>query len=357
MIRPLALALFAFAGLLAALPADACTVTLSADGNTAAIQHAMDRPGPPPVVCLRPGLYKGARLVVSRSVTLKRVGKDRVILHAGGQGRVLTVTQDGVNVTLEGLTLTEGKAQHGGAVGLLQNAKLTLRDCWLTANSATLQGGGAIAATSGQLELVRTRVTHNTAEHAAALDLSGNVKARLVASLVADNESRATGGAPVRLSGNAALEVRLSTIGYNSGNGIFLQPEGPGLRTLRLDSSIVMGQPEAISVQRAEAERVTVVRSVIYGGLGFVPTDMATTRGQLPGFNLTEAERYRPKTGSPAIELGRCGGKDSGTDLAGLRRPAVCTAGALEAPAADVRATVKQRAKDASAKEKAGSPW
>ncbi len=343
------------AGLLVAGPVQAaCTVTLKADGNTAAVQQAMDRPGPPPTVCLQPGTYRGARLVATRSVTVRGVGKERVILDAGGQGRVLTVPQDGIQVVFEHLTLTNGKMPEGGAVALTQKSQLTLRDCWLTANQATVRGGGAIHATAGRLNLVRTRLSGNTASAATALDLAGTVQVRMISSLISENHVAATVDGPVRLADDARLDMQNSTVAYNSGNGIVLQPLGRGRTALRIDSSIVMGTPEAIAVGRAEADRVGVLRSIVNGGVGYVALDMATQRA-VPGFNLKEAERFRPATGSPAIALGVCVGADASLDLAGVRRSRTCTAGALEAPAADVAQTLKQR-KLVKTKE-SSSPW
>jgi hypothetical protein len=343
-------------------PADACTVTLKADGNTAAIQHAMDRPGKP-VVCLHPGVYNGARLVVTKSLTLRNIGrsgpngsKERVVLKAGGHGRVLTVPTAGIDVTLEGITLAEGRASQGGGILIDAAANVVLRDCWLTANEAANEGGGAIAANAGRLTLVRTRVTHNTAEHAAGLDLLGTVQARVVASLIADNSPTATGDAPIRLGDAAALDLVLSTIAYNGGNGVFVQPRGGlGRSRVTFDSCIVMGKPDTVAVARNEAEHIRISRSVLYGGLTYVATDLQTVRA-LPGFNLVDAERYRPVKGSPAIARGKCTGPDAQRDLSGRPRPAVCSAGALEAPPDAVRATLKERAAAAKKKPKP-DPW
>ncbi|MBM4343543.1 MAG: hypothetical protein FJ100_09215 [Deltaproteobacteria bacterium] len=336
---------------LAAADADACTVTLSPDGNTAAIQHAIDRPGKaPPVVCLKPGVYRGARLLATRSATIRRAGRDKVVLDAGGQGRVLTVVADGVDFRFEGVTLTNGRAERGGAVENSKASSLTLTDCWLFGNTATLHGGGAIAASAGSLHLIRTRATGNSGDRAAALELTGTVRARLLGTLVVDNEAKGTADPPVRLSGQARLDVIASTIAYNSGSGIVLQPDGPGRRTLHVASSIVMGRPDAITVARGEAGDVAVEHSVLWGGYGFVALDLHTQRG-LPGFSLKGSERYRPERGSVAIGLGQCADPAVRMDLTGKPRPHRCTVGALEAPPGDVAATLADR-KKAQTKQK-----
>jgi hypothetical protein len=338
-------------GLLAGPARAACDVTLKPDGNTAAIQHAMDKESKRPVqVCLNPGVYRGARLVATRSVVLRRLGKDKVVLDAGGQGRVLTIPQAGITVVLDGITLTNGKADRGGAVALVQASKLELTDCWIYNNTATLLGGGAISASAGELHLVRTRITSNYGERASAIDLSGSVKARLASTLVADNEAKGSADPPIRLSSAAQLDLYASTVAYNGGSGIVLQPDGPGRRKLSVSSSIVMGKPDAITVQRAEVDDVRVDRSILWGGIGWVALDMVSKKS-LPGFNLKELERYRPEIGSVAIGTGLCTPADARKDLAGLPRASACTAGALEAPAADIRATLAARKKDPKAQK------
>lgn len=328
---------------IAAAEAQACDVTLKPDGNTAAIQHAMNRPGKKTtVVCLQPGVYRGARLIASKNTVLRSTGKDKVVFDAGQQGRVLTIVQDGVDVTLQGITLTNGKAERGGAIEITQKSTLTLRDCWLYNNTSTLHGGGAMAASAGTIKMVRTRITGNTASHAAAIDLSGSARLRLVGTLIAENDAKGTADPPVRLTGSAQLSMLASTIAYNSGSALALIANGPGRRKVDIDSSILMGKPDAIAVQRAEAEDVAVLRSVLYGGIGFVSLDMASKKA-LPGFNLREVERYRPEKGSPAIALGQCRDADARSDLTGKPRGGVCTAGALEAPAADIKATLAAR--------------
>ena len=130
--------------------------------------------------------------------------------------------------------------KEGGAVALVADAKLVLRDIVLTRNRATLKGGGALIATAGKLELVRVRMTDNSAGSAAAIDLSGQVKARAVALLVTDNNVAANIDGPVRLTGAASLELRLSTIAYNSGSAVVLAPGPAGSGALQVDRKSVV---------------------------------------------------------------------------------------------------------------------
>jgi len=340
-------------GLIVAAPVLACDLTLEANGNTAAIQHAIDKAAKPIVICLKSGLYPGARLIATHSVTLQRLGKGPVLLDAGTQGRVVTLQQDGLVVNLVGLTLKNGRADRGGAISMTQNSKIILKDCVLDNNEATVLGGGAIFANAGQVELLRTSVSHNIASFGSAIEASGNAKLLFDGVQITDNNTKSTGDAPVRLSNHAQLVCLRSTIAYNGGGAILLMPGA--MTQLSVDSSIVMGAPEAIAVHRLEVERVRVQRSVVYGGIGNTATDLATSRA-LPDFAMVEPERYRPRAGSPAIAIGQCHVAQSRTDLLGRPRQKACTAGALEAAPDAIKKTLAARAKAASEKAQK-PPW
>ena len=355
-------AVLPFAFVLCAAPAvayaAACTATLKADGNTAAVQRAMDKPGRRPVVCLKPGVYSGARLSASRDVTLRGVGKGKVILDAGGRGRVLSITDRGLNVRLEQLVLTNGDIEDGGALALLADSHVQLTDCWLTANRAARKGGG-LYANAGRLDLERTRISSNYGASGGAILLEGDATMAMNHSMISDNRNEAGSNGPIWLAGGTTLNLQHSTLAYNVGHGVYLRPAPRGpMPQLRVESAIIMGSPDAIFVPRSRARAVTVFRSVLHGGIGFIALDLASSRA-IPRFNLTDLERYRPTRGSPAIALGQC--KRRQRDIAGRPRPKVCTAGALEAMPGDVKITLVERHKQALAdkkkREALGSPW
>ncbi len=335
-----------------------CTITLKADGNTAAVQRAMEAPGSRrPVVCLQPGIYGGARLIATRSVTVRKVGKGKVVLDAGARGRVLTITDKGLDVRLEGIVLSNGDIEEGGGVAMLGDSRLQLVNCWLTGNKAT-RSGGAIYAQAGRLDLVRTRISSNYAGHGGAIMVEGTTRLNIAHSMVSDNRNEAGSNGPIWLEDGVRLEFLHSTLAYNVGHGIYLRPAPRGpTPTLLVDSAVIMGAPDAILVPRSKASAVEVYRSVLHGGIGFISLDLASKRA-IPRFNLTDQERYRPSKGSPAIALGLCHKKGGKLDLAGKSRPRVCTAGALEALAADVKTTLIERNKREALKKKdKEAPW
>lgn len=335
-----------------------CSVTLRADGNTAAIQRAMDVSGKrTPVVCLKPGLYKGARLIATRSVILRRVGKGRAVFDAGGRGRVLTVMGTKANVTLEGLTLTNGSSEEGGAVAIIGGGKLRVVGGWITANQGTRKGGGVLVK-QGRLELVRTRISGNRAGAGGAVYISDGGAAKICSTLISDNKNGNGNDAPIHVRPGGSLTLLSSTLAYNSGQGIYVQAakKPANAATIRIESSVLMGTPDALRIHRKEASRAAVFTSVLYGGVGFVPLDMASSR-ELPVFNLTDTERYRPTFGSPAIGIGRCTDRDTRVDVAGKKRGKTCTAGALESTRSEIKKTLNHRKSVKKAVKKKAQPW
>ena len=305
-----------------------CDVTLVADGNTAAIQTALDRTDRP-VICLRPGKFVGARFVISQSATLRRLGDGEVLLDADGRGRVFTLPTAGVRLALAGLTLTGGNAQRGGAIEVSADATLLLTDCQIRDNTATRHGGGGLWASAGDISAVRTRWLHNMAETGAAIALSGTAKLRLVANLVMLHPAQTTDGAPIQLTGAARMALRSSTVAYNAGPCIAMAANLQENPRLLVADSVLLGAPDGLNVPRWQAEHVEVLRSVVSGRVGFVALDLASRR-DAPQLDALGPERAMPGLGSPAIDLGRCDTPEQKTDLLGQRRSKRCTAGALE---------------------------
>ena len=332
--------------------AQPCSVTLKADGNTAAIQRAMEKPGKrAPVVCLRPGIYKGARLLATRDVVVKRVGKGKAVLDAGERGRVFTVLDKDISVTLQGITLTGGVAEEGGAIAVLRDAKVKLVDCWLTANRATRRGGG-LHVGAGLLVAIRTRITRNDSPQAGAVFVAPGARAVLSHTVITENRNQGGRNAPVYLAPGAGAEILNSTIAYNHAHGVFVTPMVDGKRAmLRVASSVIMGGTHAIWVDRREAKAVEVESSVLHGQIGFIPLDLKCSR-TLPKFSLRSNERYRPVAGSPAIDRGQCTGRFSKTDVSGRKRPRKCTAGAIESLPDDIKSTRVERAQRGKRKAK-----
>lgn len=109
-----------------------------------------------------------ANLNLTKSVTMRGSGPDRVTLSGGGTDSVLAVHADDIEVQIEGVTLTGGSATQGGGLMLTAMSKVSLTGCVLRDNTGRQGPGGAIYADMGTVVLERCRIEDNAATDAAA---------------------------------------------------------------------------------------------------------------------------------------------------------------------------------------------
>ena len=150
LVSPLAQAAESFAGLNAAIRA-----ANSGAGGVIALSADITLSGPLPPI--------------TGEVTIEGAGHS---INGAGKFRIFDV--DGGQLALKHLTLTEGKAGHGGAIRLRNGARVVIEDSTLSANSAT--NGGAIATSSSadRLSVGSSRFLSNKADkNAAAIYANG----------------------------------------------------------------------------------------------------------------------------------------------------------------------------------------
>ncbi len=129
------------------------------------------------VVCLAAGVHP-ARLVIEQSLTLR--GEPGAILDGtldGSRGGpVVHVPGDQLVVKVVGLTIRGGAGDAGGGVRLSGWSELTLEECVVEDNEATLAGGGVgggALAERGKLSLLSTRFGNNRASSGSDLYANG----------------------------------------------------------------------------------------------------------------------------------------------------------------------------------------
>ncbi|QDV21281.1 putative outer membrane protein PmpI precursor [Gimesia panareensis] len=108
-------------------------------------------------------IYLNGELLISDSLTIEADITDQIIIDAGHNGRVFTV-DDGtdalIDVSLQGLTLTYGEAERGGAI--LNYENLVISDSEFVGNEASEHGGGIYHA-GGLLTVANSRFFGNLA--------------------------------------------------------------------------------------------------------------------------------------------------------------------------------------------------
>lgn len=144
------------------------------DGSAGSCEFASGGPGDPvctiadgialaatgDTVHIAPGTYF-ERILVPHDLTLVGTGGEAVTtVDAGGTASVLTIPA-GVDVTVEGLTLTGGSAPLGA--GALVRGALTLRNSTISGNTAARYGGGiaACCVEGASLNIIDSEVCDN----------------------------------------------------------------------------------------------------------------------------------------------------------------------------------------------------
>ena len=186
-------------------------------------------------------------------------GAAAAFLSGSNLSRVLAVTNAGSNVTIDGLTLTQGAApgSNGGCVSVsagtvslmdsvvtacsafngggvyLSGGTVSLSNTDLTSNSAT--NGGAVYQLNGTLSLTDSDATSNTAAEGGAVYFNHGAFT-LTRGLLNDNLATGSGGA---IRANAGFTVTDSTLELNdasNGAGVYFNSTA----TLQLTNTLII---------------------------------------------------------------------------------------------------------------------
>lgn len=117
-----------------------------------------------------------ASLMIEHSVSLR--GEAGAILEGAGS-RCVHVDVDGIEVSVENLTLRKGYGEAGAGVCLSGWSTLVLRSCRLEENVASEGGGGGVYANRGRLTLDGCVGTGNRARHGSDVLATGVVELTL----------------------------------------------------------------------------------------------------------------------------------------------------------------------------------
>ncbi len=191
----------------AAPPVDAPTeLTVCPTSAHTTIGSAIEAVAPGGTVMVCGGTYAERIRISGKAVTLIGMdGAEQTIIDGGAGGTVLTV--DGADgVVVQGFTLRNGSATHGGGVKCT-GSRLRVAMSTITGNRASVAGGG-IHATTCELDLDMLSISLNH-----ATDLGGGVvlqdaSGALHASRIFDNDAEDGGGAAV-INGTAVVADNL----------------------------------------------------------------------------------------------------------------------------------------------------
>jgi predicted outer membrane repeat protein len=221
------------------------------------------------------------------------------------------------DVVISGLTLRDGRADIGGAIGV-NFTTLIVRDSILTGNSSISGGGGAIGGEEGRVEIERSTISGNQAS-----TNGGAIRFQYGSLEVSDSTisgNRGADGGGIRVY-NADIDVQRSTIAANvatsDGGGISAEQSTAVLR------NTIVGNNSAPDLHAQTDAEFDLAFTLVEDSTG-VPLAQ-------PGPNLLGpdpklgrlADNGGPTPthallrGSPALDRGSA----AGTDQRGIRRP------------------------------------
>jgi hypothetical protein len=174
-------------------------------------------------------------LAITRNLDIEGPGATNLSISGNSASRIFDIA-GGTTVRLAGLTITQGRADHGGAILDEAGANVTLSQVTLSNNQATGLGGGGLFNDRGaSLTVTGSSLTNNTATTALAFDpttggagggaIFNNFGARLsvTGSNLSGNQAITTegfdaiGGAIYNLGGTATITD--STLAQNQASG------------------------------------------------------------------------------------------------------------------------------------------
>ena len=110
------------------------------------------------------GVYAGANntgISINKSIIINGQSQSNTIINGTDTAQIFIIAS-GVNVTLQNLTLTNGKASDGGG-GICNEGNLTITNCTIINNNAT--HGGGIYNWGGVCTVINSSINNNTAAY------------------------------------------------------------------------------------------------------------------------------------------------------------------------------------------------
>ena len=173
--------------------------------------------------------------LISTSVSIIGNGSAHTIIDARGNSRIFNIT-DG-SVSIEGLGLTRGKSDDGGAIKSTSSGTLTISGSSITDSVATLSGG-AVYIGDGKAIIMQSTLSNNS-----AAEVGGGICAlvstlRVIESTLSGNSATSGGAIGVAYT---STEVVQSTITGNSATqgGGFDSYYGDSYYTATFENSII----------------------------------------------------------------------------------------------------------------------
>ncbi|MEP7341593.1 MAG: choice-of-anchor Q domain-containing protein [Acidobacteriota bacterium] len=314
------------------------------------------------------------QLLINKNLTINGPGANLLTISGNNNNRVLRVQGSGLNVTINDLTISNGRATSSIGGGILSNSSLTLNRCVIANNLATASGGGVHLQAGATGTFTACTFSGNTASTGGGLyfESAGSQRLTLTNCTLSGNTGTTTGGALVyaALSGNSPAEIVNCTIANNNsadGGGIFIYATGAGTTaTVTTRNSIYANNTNTNLRTLSESGGTATITSLEYNlttgsgsGLLTATGDQINTNPLLGPLanNGGPTPTHALLFGSPAIDKGSS--SSVATDQRGVRRPVddPLLANAAGGDGADIGAFERTAPAVVSAASFKGSPF
>jgi parallel beta-helix repeat protein len=181
----------------------------------------------------------GGPLVLSSGTTTTIQGPGANLLSVSGNDTSLVFdVVNGGSAALSGLTITGGNADYGGGVRN-DGSTLTLTDCTLSGDSATLQGGGLANRFGGTTTLYGCTVSGNSAASGGGVSNLSAGTLSLVDTTISGNTASGQGGGLYNYATAALTNVTVAANSAATGGGLV---SSGSFAALTLTNTIVAAQ-------------------------------------------------------------------------------------------------------------------
>jgi hypothetical protein len=150
-------------------PPSTLTVTSTADSGPGSLRYEIAAAKGNDTIVFAPSLdgqtitLTSGELDLTNNLTIQGPGAGQLSISGGGSSRVFEVAGN-TNVTLSGLTISNGTAANGGGIYVDSGGTLTISNSTLISDTATNYGGGGVY-NSGTLTINNSTLSNNSAAY------------------------------------------------------------------------------------------------------------------------------------------------------------------------------------------------
>jgi hypothetical protein len=178
---------------------------------------------------------------ITKDMTIQGPGASTLTVARGATSgfQLFTLNGSGLNVTIENMTLTNGSASNGGAIGVVDQ-NLTLSGMTLAGNTAT-NGGAIYVSANATIAVNNSTITNNTASTGGGFDVVGTVGNATITinnSTLSNNTGQ---GGVLNMTGHGGVSISNSTLSNNRGSFGGVVTLFTGNASLSIDHSTISG--------------------------------------------------------------------------------------------------------------------